>query len=82
MLLKKLLMKLRKNLVYDISFIGIIYLAGIIGIRVLPDLFLKTSFISIIIPLVIYLFRFSPNKIDMFLMLLVYLIAFFSGFSH
>jgi putative membrane protein len=78
MLLKKLLMNLRKNLVYDISFVGIIYLAGIIGIRVLPDLFLKTSFISIIIPLFIYLFRLKPNKIDMFLMLLVYLISFFS----
>lgn len=78
MLLRKLLMRLEKYIIFDLLFIIIIYIAGVIGIRLLPDLFLKTSFISIIIPLSLYLFRIKPKDKDLLLILMVYLIAFYS----
>ena len=71
-------MKLDRYFSFDIIFIAIIHIAGIIGIRLFPELFLKTSFISIVIPLSIYLYRIKPNKKDSILMALVYILAFFS----
>ena len=71
-------MKLNIYNSFDIIFIAIIHIAGIIGIRLFPDLFLKSSFIAIVIPLALYLFRVKPNRKDSFLMSLVYLIAFLS----
>tara|TARA_Y100000768_G_C23948131_1_gene668686 strand:- start:726 stop:1349 length:624 start_codon:yes stop_codon:yes gene_type:complete len=71
-------MKLNIYNSFDIIFIAIIHIAGIIGIRLFPDLFLKSSFIAIVIPLALYLFRVKPNKKDSFLMSLVYIIAFLS----
>ena len=71
-------MKLDRYFSFDIIFIAIIHIAGIIGIRLFPELFLKTSFISIVIPLSIYLYRIRPNKKDSILMALVYILAFFS----
>ena len=71
-------MKLNIYNSFDIIFIAIIHIAGIIGIRLFPDLFLKSSFIAIVIPLALYLFRVKPNRKDSFLMSLVYIIAFLS----
>jgi putative membrane protein len=71
-------MKLLRSYSFDIIFIAIIHFAGIIGIRLLPELFLKTSFISIVIPLALFLYRVKPNRKDSILMSLVYGIAFFS----
>jgi putative membrane protein len=71
-------MKLPRSLSFDIIFIAIIHIAGIIGIRLFPELFLKTSFISTVIPLSLYLYRVKPNRKDSILMFLVYIIAFLS----
>ncbi len=71
-------MKLNRFYSFDIVFIAIIHIVGIIGIRLFPELFLKTSFISIIIPLLLFLYRVKPNRKDSILISLVYIIAFFS----
>ena len=71
-------MKLYKKFRFDIIFVVVIHLAGIIGIRLLPEIFLKTSFVSIIIPLTLYLYRIKPIKIEWIIIFLVYLITFFS----
>ena len=68
----------KKYLYFDIGLIAIIHIAGIIGIRLIPELFLKTSFISIIVPLGLYLFRIMPDRKSWLIILLVYLITFFS----
>ena len=81
-------MKFSRRFSFDIVFIAIIHIAGIIGIRLFPELFLKTSFISIVIPLSLFLYRVKPNRKDSILMSLVYIIAFFfilsfaSGISY
>ena len=71
-------MKLNKEFRFDIIFVAVIHLAGIIGIRLAPEIFLKTSFVSIIIPLTLYLYRINPIKIEWIIIFLVYLITFFS----
>ena len=71
-------MKLYKEFRFDVIFVAVIHLAGIIGIRLLPEIFLKTSFVSIIIPLALYLYRIKPIKIEWIIIFLVYLITFFS----
>ena len=71
-------MKLERFTILDSSFTAIIYIAGTIGIRFLPDFFLKTSFISILIPLSLYLFRLKPKDKDILLILSVYSISFFA----
>lgn len=71
-------MKLERFTILDSSFTAIIYIAGTIGIRFLPDFFLKTSFISILIPLSLYLFRVKPKGKDIPLILSVYSIGFFA----
>jgi len=71
-------MKLYKEFRFDIIFVAVIHLAGIIGIRLAPEIFLKTSFVSIIIPLTLYLHRIKPIKIEWIIIILVYLITFFS----
>lgn len=71
-------MKLYKEFRFDIIFVAVIHLAGIIGIRLAPEIFLKTSFVSIIIPLTLYLHRIKPIKIEWIIIFLVYLITFFS----
>jgi len=71
-------MKLYKEFRFDIIFVAVIHLAGIIGIRLAPEIFLKTSFVSIIIPLTLYLYRIKPIKIEWIIIILVYLITFFS----
>ena len=71
-------MKLYKEFRFDIIFVAVIHIAGIIGIHLAPEIFLKTSFVSIIIPLTLYLYRIKPIKIEWFIIFLVYLITFFS----
>ena len=71
-------MKLERFTILDSSFTAIIYIAGTIGIRFLPDFFLKTSFISILIPLSLYLFRVKPKGKDILSILSVYSIGFFA----
>lgn len=71
-------MKLYKEFRFDIIFVAVIHFAGIIGIRLAPEIFLKTSFVSIIIPLTLYLYRIKPIKIEWIIIFLVYLITFSS----
>jgi len=71
-------MKLYKEFRFDIIFVAVIHIAGIIGIRLLPEIILKTSFVSIIIPWALYLYRIKPIKIEWIIIFLVYLITFFS----
>ena len=71
-------MKLYKEFRFDIIFVAVIHLAGIIGIRLAPEIFLKTSFVSIIFPLTLYLYKIKPIKIEWIIIFLVYLITFFS----
>lgn len=71
-------MKFDRFTIVDLSFIAIVHIAGIVGIRLFPDFFLKTTFVSILIPLSLYLYRVKPNKIEIVIILLVYIITFFS----
>ena len=72
-------MVLKKYLQFDIILIAVIHLAGIIGIRfVSPEIFLKTSFVSIVIPLGLYMYRTKPNFSNYLILLLVYFVTFFS----
>jgi len=71
-------MKLHKEFRFDIIFVAVIHIAGIIGIHLAPEIFLKTSFVSIIIPLTLYLYRIKPIKIEWIIIFLVYLITFSS----
>ena len=71
-------MKIERFTVIDISFIAIIHIAGIIGIRSLPEFFLKTTFIAILIPLFLYLYRVNLQKKEWLTIFLVYIITFFS----
>tara|TARA_B100001093_G_C26856201_1_gene1027518 strand:+ start:4173 stop:4796 length:624 start_codon:yes stop_codon:yes gene_type:complete len=68
----------KKSLYFDIGLIAIIHIAGIIGIRLIPELFLKTSFVSIVVPLGLYLFRIKLDRKSWLIILLVYVITFFS----
>ena len=71
-------MKLERFTVIDISFIAIIHIAGIIGIRFLPEFFLKTTFVAILIPLCLYFYRANLQKKEWLTIFLVYIITFFS----
>ena len=71
-------MKLERFTIIDISFITIIHIAGIIGIRFLPEFFLKTTFVAILIPLCLYLYRANLQKKEWLTIFLVYIITFFS----
>ena len=71
-------MKLERFTIIDISFITIIHIAGIIGIRYLPEFFLKTTFVAILIPLCLYLYRANLQKKEWLTIFLVYIITFFS----
>ena len=71
-------MKLERFTVIDISFIAIIHIAGIIGIRFLPEFFLKTTFVAILIPLCLYLYRVNLKKKEWLTIFFVYIITFFS----
>ena len=71
-------MKIERFNFIDITFLAIIHIAGIIGIRFYPEFFLKTTFVAILIPLGMYLYRANIKKKDWFFIFLVYVITFFS----
>ena len=79
-------MKAKKNLYFDIIFIAVVYLAGIIGIYFLEStFFLKTSFVSILIPLFLFCYRSARSLRDYILFFLIFLIGYFAeylGVNH
>ena len=76
----------KKNLYFDIIFIAVVYLAGIIGIYFLEStFFLKTSFVSILIPLFLFCYRSVRSLRDYILFFLIFLIGYFAeylGVNH
>lgn len=76
----------KKSLYFDIIFIAIVYLAGIIGIYFLEStFFLKTSFVSILIPLFLFCYRSVRSLRDYILFFLIFLIGYFAeylGVNH
>ena len=71
-------MKIERFNFIDITFLAVIHIAGIIGIRFYPEFFLKTTFVAILIPLGMYFYRANIKKKDWFIIFLVYVITFFS----
>ncbi len=61
----------------DVIFLIVVYVAGIIGINI-NDSFLKLSFVSLIIPMVLFLIRLKPSINDLVLLALVFSLTFFS----
>ena len=68
----------RKVYRFDLLFILVVYITGIVGIRLLPEYFLKVCFVSIIIPLGLYFYRLKPKLFDILIISLVYVITFLS----
>ena len=68
----------RKVYRFDLLLILVVHITGIVGIRLLPEYFLKVSFVSIIIPLGLYFYRLKPKLFDILIILLVYVITFLS----
>ena len=74
-------MKANNYLYFDIFFLAIIYLAGIIGIYFFnSELFVKTSFVSILIPLFLYCFRAVKSAKDYFLFSLIFIVGYFAEY--
>ena len=74
-------MKAKNYLYFDIILIAIVYLAGIIGIYFLnSQFFLKTSFVSILIPLFLFCYRSVRGLRDYILFFLIFLIGYFAEF--
>lgn len=61
----------------DVIFLIVVYVAGVIGINI-NDSFLKLSFVSLIIPMVLFLIRLKPSIKDLVLLALVFSLTFFS----
>tara|TARA_B100001778_G_scaffold273872_1_gene236370 strand:- start:563 stop:1189 length:627 start_codon:yes stop_codon:yes gene_type:complete len=61
----------------DVIFLIVVYVAGIIGISI-NDSFLKLSFVSLVIPMVLFLIRLKPSIKDLVLLALVFSLTFFS----
>ena len=61
----------------DVIFLIVVYVAGVIGINI-NDSFLKLSFVSLIIPMVLFLIRLKPSIKDLVLLTLVFSVTFFS----
>lgn len=76
----------KKNLYFDVIFISVVYLAGIIGIYFLKsEFFLKTTFVSILIPLFLFCFRSVKTLQDYILFFIVFLIGYLAeylGVNH
>ena len=71
--------KINDPVTKDLLFIALVYFFGIFGIKFFDSaLFLQTSFVSIIIPLGLYLYRSKPSSKELLLLLIVYLITFSS----
>lgn len=61
----------------DILFLAVVYAAGIIGTH-FNDEFLKLSFVSLIIPIILFLIRLQPSLKNLFLLVVVFIITFFA----
>ena len=61
----------------DVIFLIVVYVAGVIGINI-NDSFLKLSFVSLVIPMVLFLIRLKPSIKDLVLLALVFSLTFFS----
>ena len=61
----------------DVIFLIVVYFAGVIGINI-NDSFLKLSFVSLVIPMVLFLIRLKPSIKDLVLLALVFSLTFFS----
>ena len=61
----------------DILFLTVVYAAGIIGIH-FNDEFLKLSFVSLIIPTVLFLIRLKPSFKNLVLLVIVFIFTFFA----
>jgi len=71
----------KKYLYFDVLFISVIYVAGIIGIYFFDSqFFLKTSFVSILIPLFLFCYRSVRSLRDYFLFFLIFLVGYFAEF--
>ena len=71
----------KKYLYFDVLFISVIYVAGIIGIYFFDSkFFLKTSFVSILIPLFLFCYRSVRSLRDYILFFLIFLIGYFAEF--
>ena len=74
-------MMTKKYLYFDVLFISVIYVAGIIGIYFFDSkFFLKTSFVSILIPLFLFCYRSVRSLRDYILFFLIFLIGYFAEF--
>ncbi len=74
-------MKVNNGLYFDLIFISVIHLAGIIGIYFLEsNFFLRTSFVSILIPLFLFSYRAKLNKKDLLLFATVFVVGYCAEF--
>ena len=65
--------------IIDFILIFLIYLTGFIGIRFIDkDFFLPLSFLSLLIPLLLFIYRLKPTFLGYIQLLLVFLFTFFS----
>ena len=79
-------MRTKNYLYFDIILIAVVYLAGIIGICLIEsNFFLKTSFISILIPSFLFCYRSVKYLKDYILFIIIFLIGYFAeylGVNH
>ena len=61
----------------DLLFLAVVYAAGIIGTHFSGE-FLKLSFVSLIIPTVLFLIRLQPSLKNLMLLAIVFIITFFA----
>lgn len=74
-------MKVKNGLYFDLIFISVIHLAGIIGIYFLEStFFLRTSSVSILIPLFLFCYRSNLTNKDALLFALVFFIGYTAEF--
>ncbi|MBM77425.1 MAG: carotene biosynthesis protein [Crocinitomicaceae bacterium] len=65
--------------IIDFILIFLIYLTGFIGIRFIDkDFFLPLSFLSLLIPLLLFIYRLKPTFLGYIQLLIVFLFTFFS----
>lgn len=74
-------MKVKNRLYVDLIFISVIHLAGIIGIYFLEStFFLRTSSVSILIPLFLFCYRSNLTNKDVFLFASIFVIGYTAEF--
>ena len=74
-------MKVKNRLYVDLIFISVIHLAGIIGIYFFEStFFLRTSSVSILIPLFLFCYRSNLTNKDVFLFASIFVIGYTAEF--